>query len=55
MFERTDGHIGNEISQVVLYYQQSRILVNAFKNHKNLILVPIERCSVVLRHANRCF
>lgn len=25
------------------------------KFRKNLILVPIERCSVVLRHANRLF
>jgi hypothetical protein len=40
MFERTDGHIGNEMSQVIYNYQQSRILVNARKselanwNHK---------------------
>jgi len=32
MLDRADGHIGNEISQVVLYYQQSRILVNARKS-----------------------
>lgn len=32
MFDRTYGHIGTEISQVVLNYQQSRILVNARKS-----------------------
>jgi len=32
MFERTNGHIGNEMPQVVFYYQQSRILVNARKS-----------------------
>ena len=32
MLDRADGHIGTEISQVVLYYQQSRILVNARKS-----------------------
>ena len=31
-FDRTDDHIGNEISQVALSYQQSRILVNARKS-----------------------
>ena len=33
MLDRADGHIGNEISQVVfIHYQQSRILVNARKS-----------------------
>jgi len=32
MFERTNGHIGNEMFQVVINYQQSRILVNARKS-----------------------
>jgi len=31
-FDRTDGHIGNEISQVVVNCLQSRILVNARKS-----------------------
>ena len=46
MLDRADGHIGNEISQVVYtHYQQSRILVNARKselanwNHKYMICV----------------
>lgn len=43
MLDRAYGHIGTEISQVVLNYQQSRILVNARKselanwNHKCVI------------------
>jgi len=32
MPDRANGHIGTEISQVVLHYQQSRILVNARKS-----------------------
>jgi hypothetical protein len=32
MLDRAYGHIGTEISQVVLNYQQSRILVNARKS-----------------------
>jgi len=32
MFDRSNGHIGNEISQVEQLYQQSRILVNARKS-----------------------
>jgi len=32
MLDRANGHIGNEISQVVFHYQQSRILVNARKS-----------------------
>jgi hypothetical protein len=32
MFDRTNDHIGNEISQVAYCYQQSRILVNARKS-----------------------
>jgi hypothetical protein len=31
-FERTNSHIGNEMSLVDLLYQQSRILVNARKS-----------------------
>lgn len=30
--DRANGHIGREIPQVVMYYQQSRILVNARKS-----------------------
>ena len=32
MFDRTNDHIGIEISQVAFCYQQSRILVNARKS-----------------------
>jgi len=32
MFDRANDHIGNEMYQVVFYYQQSRILVNARKS-----------------------
>jgi hypothetical protein len=32
-----------------------QLIFNCTNFSKNLILVPIERYSVVLRHANRCF